>query len=629
MCGITGYSGKGDAVILTRMNETLRQRGPDDGGVEVFPHTGRRWGTTGLGQRRLSILDLSPAGHQPMPNENRTVWVAFNGEIYNHQELREALTQPHTFRGVSDTEVIVHLYEECGEAVFEKLQGMFAIALYDTERDMLFLARDRMGKKPLYWSVQQDTLLFGSELKALLAYPGFARELDIAAVQKYFAYGYIPTPHAIFKNTWKLEPGTYLVWDGHEATKKQFWCPSFIPKATSLSASLDDLDHAVAASVRDRLVADVPVGVFLSGGLDSSTIAYYAARESKTRIKTFAIGFEERSFDESAYARRVAEHVGSEHFEETITAQASRELIPNLAEVLDEPIADASILPTYLLARFARQHITVALGGEGGDELFAGYDTFLAYRAADVYQYVPKHLRLLFRKCAEMLPVSQRYMSLDFRLKRFTAGFEGPQESLNHRWMAPYSESERQLLFCGEVTKETVQHEVYDDIYRYLDALDSHDRYDELACLFQRTYMLDQTLVKVDRASMAHALEVRSPLLDTRVVDLANHLPTAHKLHGTTRKYILKKLMEGRLPEDIIHRKKKGFATPIGAWLRGPLAPWMRDVLSVDNITSVGLFNYSYINQLQCEHIEGTTDNWMQLWTLIVFMLWWERWIKC
>lgn len=628
MCGITGYSGRGDASILARMNDTLKHRGPDDSGVEVFARS-QGGGTVGLAQRRLAIIDLSPTGHQPMSNETGTVHVVFNGEIYNHKVLRSMLRNTHRFRGTSDTEVIVHLYEELGARVFEKLRGMFAIALYDTAQGMLFLARDHMGKKPLYWSVQDGTLMFGSELKALRAHPGFAKDIDLSALNKYFLYEYVPTPHSIYKNTYKLEPGTYLAWDGAMAHKKQFWRPTFAKPPTSsipsLATSMEQLDEVLAESVRDRLVADVPVGIFLSGGIDSSAVAYYAARESGHQVQTYAIGFEEASFDESGYARRVAEHLGTEHHEQVLSAKDSLDLIPALGNLLDEPMADASIVPMYLLSKFTREHVTVALGGDGGDELFAGYDPFLAHKVALLYEYVPKPLRDVFRHAVHLLPASTNNMSLDFKLKKSTSGFEGDPRYRMQRWLGAFSHEDRAKLLASDVWHELEKENEFDDIDRYYAEMDSHERYDELAHLFQRMYMMDQVLVKVDRATMAHGLEARAPFLDLRVVELANHMPTTYKLHGLTRKYILKKLMEGKLPHDSIYRKKKGFGMPVGAWLKGPLAPWMQEVLSKDELVKVGLFNAEYVERLVREHLEGRANHWKQLWTLLVFMIWHQQ----
>ncbi len=617
----------GDKSVLARMNDMLAHRGPDDAGVRVFP-TKKISGSVGLAQRRLSIIDLSPAGHQPMSNEDATAWIAFNGEVYNFASLRGTLTHKHTFRGGSDTEVILHLYEELGPKVFAQLEGMFAIALFDTKTERVYLARDRMGKKPLYWSVQGNTLLFGSELKALMAHPVFRKEIDPVSLNKYFLYEYVPTPHAIFKDTYKLEPGTYLEWDGKEAKKEQFWKPTFQPKtALSFKESQVALDAALTEATRTRLVADVPLGIFLSGGIDSSAVAYYAVQSSSTKVKTFSIGFEESSFDESVFAELVANHLGTEHHTEMLSERDCLNLVPSVGEMLDEPMADASIVPTALLSRFTREYVTVALGGDGGDELFCGYDTFLAERFVALYTHVPQSVRDLVRYGIEHLPTSHRNMSLDFRLKKFTRDFEGDARYRHQRWLGAFDANERAGLFAPQVWRGVEDMRVFEDINRYVAEVDSVDRYDHLGYLYQRMYMMDQVLVKVDRASMAHALEARAPFLDTHVVDLANHLPTHFKFRGLERKYILKKLMERKLPKDIIYRKKKGFGMPVGAWLRGPLMPLVDDVLSKSSLRCMGFFDPEYVAQLIQEHREGAHDHRKKIWSLLVFGLWWRRWM--
>jgi asparagine synthase (glutamine-hydrolysing) len=636
MCGITGYSGIGNESILERMNDTLRHRGPDDAGMETFEAGGK---SLGLAQRRLSIIDLSPGGHQPMSNEDGTVWIVFNGEIYNFKDVRAGLKRAHAFKGQSDTEVIVHLYEEVGTEVFSKIEGMFAIALYDSKKDQLILARDRMGKKPLYWSKAHlnngdsntvgATFIFGSELKALMAHPSFKKEIDVDSLNKYFLYENVPTPHTIFKNTWKLEPGTFLVWDGNQAKKTQFWSPTFVPKALSFSDSLADLDGALQSAVSDRLVADVPLGIFLSGGLDSSTVAYYAARAHQGKVKTFSIGFKEASFDESGYARQVARHLDTEHHEQILAVHDCLDIIPTIGNLLDEPMADASIIPTYLLSQFTREHVTVALGGDGGDELFCGYDTFLAHKFAALYAKVPKVIREGFIKNIVMrLPTSHANMSLDFRLKRFVSGFEASPAYRDRDWFAPFNQTDRQALFNPDIRKEIADRNAYDDIEGYLEHADSHDMYDELGLLYERMYMMDEVLVKVDRASMMNSLEVRAPFLDTRVVDLANHMPASFKMKGLTRKYILKKLMEGKLPRDIVYRKKKGFGIPIAEWIRGGLKPVVLDFLGPGSIGQIGLFDLRFVDKLLSEHFSGKKDNRKQIWTLLIFAMWWRKWMR-
>ena len=626
MCGIAGYWGKGDEQVLDSMIDAISYRGPDDKGLFVK-------GNMGLAQRRLSIIDLTSAGHQPMSNEDKTVQIIFNGEIYNYKELKTSLKQKHTFKSSTDTEVILRLYEEYGEEVFSKIQGMFAIALFDSKNNKLFLARDRMGKKPLYWYKNDNVFLFGSELKALMKHPSFEKEIDLVSLNKYLTYEYVPTPHSIFKNTYKLEPGTYLTWDGKETLKKVFWEPKFLPKSDSFEQSLESLDKALEQSVEDRLVSDVPIGVFLSGGIDSSTVAYYASRAQKNKpegkIKTFSIGFKETSFDESSYAKQVSKHLGTEHYEKILTSEDSLSLVPKIGEILDEPMADSSLIPTYLLSKFTKENVTVALGGDGGDELFLGYDTFLAHRLASLYEKVPRVIRTkIIQPLVKLLPTSFVNMSLDFKIKKFVEGFEGNKNYRNDRWLGAFSHIDRANLFKKEISEKLKSKNEFDDIDTYLSHLDSQDFFDQVTLLHQRMYMMDQVLVKVDRASMANSLEVRAPFLDTRVVDLANHMPTEFKLRGLERKYILKKLMGGKLPDNIVYRKKKGFGVPIAEWIRGDLKPVILDFLGRESIEKMGLFNYDYIEKILDEHFSGKKDNRKQIWTLFVFAMWHRKWLQ-
>lgn len=622
MCGIAGYYGEGDTAALSRMAGAIAYRGPDDSGT--YEDRG-----VGLAHRRLSIIDISAAGHQPMANDDGTVWVAFNGEIYNFRELRRELAASFTFKSKTDTEVIIRLYEKFGTAAFSKLEGMFAIALYDKHSRTLFLARDRMGKKPLYWGVYDGTFLFGSELKALRGHPKFTRELDLSSVNKYFLYESVPTPHSIFKDTFKLEPGTVLSWDGKKAEKSTFWRPTFMPKVQSFPDALTQLDTVLGQAVSDRLVADVPVGVFLSGGIDSSTVAYYASKASKTKVRTFSIGFREDAFDESAYARRVAAHLGTEHLEKVLEAEEGVDIIPDVLKMLDEPMADSSIIPTYLLSRFVREHVTVSLGGDGGDELLFGYENFVAHRLAEWYARIslPIRKRVIERAIAA-LPPSFSGLSLDVKAKVFVKGFYGEPEHRNQRWLGAFDRDERSALFTEPVWSAVEKENEFDDIDAQARSCDSSDPYDRLAQEYERIYLMDDVLVKVDRASMYNSLEVRSPFLDTRVVELANHLPTSFKLRGLEKKHILKKLMEGRLPGDVVYRKKKGFSMPIGAWMRADLKPMVTDLLSADALRPIGLFNQSTVDALLREHFDGTRDNRKQIWALLVFSAWYQRWMS-
>lgn len=620
MCGIAGYFGEGNREVLGRMADTVRHRGPDDEGFFVDEKVG-------LAHRRLAIIDLSPAGHQPMGNEDGSVQVVFNGEIYNFAALRAGLESGHTFRGRSDTEVIVHLYEEIGAEVFARLEGMFAIALYDARKGELLLARDRMGKKPLYWRRDGASLTFGSELKALMAHPSFRKEIDLESLAKYLQYEYVPTPHTIFKDTYKLEPGHYLRFAGGDIEKVKFWDLNFDEKPVSEKEAIAGLDERLAAATESRLVSDVPLGIFLSGGLDSSTVAYYAQRASSRKVKTFSIGFEEASFDESAYAREVAAHLGTEHHELRLSPAESLALVPTIADSLDEPMADASIIPTYLLSRFTREHVTVALGGDGGDELLCGYDTFVAHRLAELYGKIPDVLRRgAIEPIVRALPVSHSNMSFDFKAKKFIGGFSGDPRHRNQRWLGAFDDAEREKLLRPEA--RVAGADVFEDIDAYLAAFPGADGYRQLGLTSQRMYMMDQVLVKVDRASMMNSLEVRAPFLDTRVVEYANSLPTDLKLRGLTTKYVLKKLMENRLPTGIARRKKKGFGVPIGAWLKSELLPLARELFSPELLDRQGLFERGYVENLLDDHLAGRSDNRKQIWTLMVFQLWWRRWMR-
>src|SRR3989344_181397 len=622
MCGIAGYFGAGNRETLECMGNTLHHRGPDDDGFYVDEKVG-------LAHRRLSIIDLSPAGKQPVVNEAGNVQVVFNGEIYNFKELRAGLKNSHTFRGNSDTELIVHLYEEIGLEVFSHLEGMFAIAIYDKKRGELILARDRMGKKPLYWRAGSGTLIFGSELKALMQHPSFKKEIDIASLEKYLQYEYVPTPHTIFKDTYKLEPGHYLRFSGDGAVKVKFWDIKFNEQKISLDDAMTGLDARLAAATADRLVSDVPLGIFLSGGLDSSTVAYYAQKSSVQKIKTFSIGFEDASFDESSYAKEVAAHLGTEHHELILGPERSLELVSVIADLLDEPMADSSIIPTYLLSRFTREYVTVALGGDGGDELFCGYDTFAAHKLAEIYGKIPLPLRrYIIEPILRLLPVSHSNMSFDFKAKKFISGFYGEQRYRNQRWLGAFDVIERKKLMRPAVCEGIEDLKVFEDIDTYLGSFKDSDSYHQLGLTYQRTYMMDQILVKVDRASMMNSLEVRAPFLDTRVVEFANSLPTNLKLHCFTTKHVLKKLREPRLPKGIASRKKKGFGVPIGAWLQGPLKLLTTELFSNELLNRQGLFDSGYVHQLLDNHFSGRKDNRKQIWTLLVFQMWWSRWMQ-
>ncbi|KKR80277.1 MAG: Asparagine synthetase [Parcubacteria group bacterium GW2011_GWD2_40_9] len=389
MCGIAGYVGEGGRGDLEKMVDAIKHRGPDDKGIFLV-------GDVGLAHARLSVIDLSERGHQPMFNEDKTIGIVFNGEIYNFKELKNELIKlGYKFKSDTDTEVIIYLYEEFGESCFERLNGMFAIGLYDFRLGKLILARDKMGKKPLYWAIFGGTLMFASELRAIMEHHIFKKELNLDALNKYLTYEYVPTPHSIFKNVYKLEPANYLVYQNKEIKKIKFWEIEFNNSDISFDEAITQLDKKINESVKLRMVSDVPFGVFLSGGLDSSTIAYYAQKNSSRKIKTFSVNFEEKSFDESKYAQKVSDILGTEHYDQLLTTKNLIETLSTI-DLIDEPIGDASIIPTYLLSKHARNYVTVALGGDGGDELFAGYPTFQADVLAGIYEKIPTLIKKIF-----------------------------------------------------------------------------------------------------------------------------------------------------------------------------------------------------------------------------------------
>ncbi len=635
MCGIAGIVSIDNIPVresvVRAMTDSLRHRGPDDSGVRILPGPPRSGIHAGLGHRRLSIIDLSPLGHQPMANETETLWISFNGEIYNYKDLRRDLVEKeHTFLSETDTEVIIHGFEEYGERFFAKLNGMFAFALWDVSHGRLLLVRDRFGKKPLYYWRFNGGIAFASELKAFLHHPEFRRELDIKSLSRYLAYEYVPVPHTIFKNVYKLPPSRYLSFDGAAVSIEPYWDISFGDTAHSgpgqreIERRLIDL---LRKSVERRLMSDVPLGAFLSGGIDSSAIVALMSEVMDPHlIKTFSIGFEDRSFDESNYAYRVANHFKTDHHRRMFRSSEMFNILPEVWSFLDEPFADASILPTYLLSKYTRETVTVALGGDGGDELFAGYDTFLAHRLARLYSIVPRRVTTdVVAPLVSLLPVSGKNMSLDFCIKQFLKGLSQHTSIRNQMWMGAFPPDQQRELFTTETSELLGAFDVYEDIHRSVDGRPFRDWIDEMNFVYERFYMGEDILTKVDRASMAVSLEVRTPFLDLDLSEFANNLPSRYKLRGLTRKFILKKALEHKLPREILYRRKKGFGIPLTSWLRYDLRSMLQSIFSRERMKREGLFNYSYVERLMREHTEGKKDNRKQLWTLLMFEQWKQR----
>ena len=590
------------------MTRCLADRGPDaEGYVEdhgVF-----------LGHRRLSILDLA-GGTQPMRNADQTLEVVFNGEIYNFAELRaELLEAGHVFRtDHSDTEVLLAAYAEWGEAMVDRLNGMWAFVIHDRKRKRLFGSRDRFGKKPFYYhhNPARGLFVFASELDALLAHPEVPRSVCAAAVRKYFAYGYVPAPLAMTEGAHKLPGGHSLSFDltHGELHVRRYWDYQPAPEeGGNFTERCEELRALLAAAVRRRLVADVPVGVFLSGGIDSSLIAALSARELPAgELRTFSIGFDEPTYDELPYAAQAARWIGTRHRTETLSLSAASELLPEIYARLDEPNGDSSLLPTYLLCKFARREVIVALGGDGGDELFSGYEPFRALRYAALYRrLVPRALHPAITALADRLPVSHRYLSLDFAAKRFVRGAAQQPPLWIPTWMAGMDLSDWRECFAGASLEE-----VFSEAIEAWDGVKSKDPVEKATAFFVRLYLQESVLAKVDRASMMNSLEVRAPFLDIEVANFARRIPTRWRLRGGTTKYLLKEAARGLLPDNIIDRKKKGFGVPVGAWFRDGALRIDPDLLPCPAIA----------RRLQDEHAAGRHNHRLFLWNAWVYAAW-------
>jgi asparagine synthase (glutamine-hydrolysing) len=616
MCGITGFVGQGTDADLRRMTDALAHRGPDAAGYWADPTRGIH-----LGHRRLSILDLSGGG-QPMVTAEGGHVIIFNGEIYNFAELRaELVARGHKFvTDHSDTEVLLHGFREWGADLPRRLNGMWAFVIHDRAARTLFASRDRFGKKPFYYTVQNGAFVFGSELSAVRLHPAVRAGVSRRALKKYFAYGYIPAPSSILENVFKL-PGGHSLWLDCESLAvrvEKYWDFVLEPftggeiPANPDQAWGEELRARLDAAVKCRLVADVPVGIFLSGGIDSSAVTAFASRHVPAgQLKTFSIGFEEASFDESAAARRVAELFKTDHHLETLSIAKAHSLLPAIAAKLDEPMGDSSLLPTYLLSEFTRHHVTVALGGDAGDELFAGYDPFLALRKAEHYaKLVPRPVHQAIRLLAGRLPVSHRNMSLDFKLKRALRGLSHPPKLWLPVWMSSLDGDELTELFNEPVDLE----DVFSEAIAAWESCPQTDVVDRTLQYYTKLYLQDDILTKVDRATMMHGLEARAPFLDINLVDFARKIPSAWKYRRGQTKYILKKALEPVLPADVLYRKKKGFGVPIGAWFKdGELA------LSPAPVPAL---NQAFIQAKLAEHRSGHADQRAFLWNTWLYQRW-------
>jgi asparagine synthase (glutamine-hydrolysing) len=615
MCGICGIAGPGaDVEAVRRMNGRLVHRGPDSDGE--FAADG-----VALAMRRLSIIDLE-RGDQPIANEDGTVTVVQNGEIYNYRELRRELEgRGHRFRTASDTEVLVHLFEEHGEDFAERLRGMFAIAIWDARERRLLLARDRFGIKPLYYRLRDGALSFASELKALLEQPGFSREIDPRAVAAFLAFNSIPAPLTIFAEARKLPPGTLAVWRDGELRQRRYARPAPVPAAETrrrpAGELADELRETLRGSVRAHLEADVPVGVLLSGGVDSAGLVALAAAEQAEPVKTFSVGFEEASFDELERARLVADRYGAEHHEIVLCPDAV-ELFPKLVEAFDEPFGDSSALPTYLVSELTAGEVKVALSGEGGDELFGGYYTYVA----DLLAPRVGRLAALAAPLIERLPSSDAKVSFDYKAKRFARGAAKADPLERHLIWKEIHSREAQAALLGGRDPGWDPVDLYRERYAETAGAEPLARLQDVDL---GIYLVDDLLVKTDRSSMAHSLELRVPFLDNEVAALALGLATPLKVRGTAKKRLLRQALAPLLPKQVLRGPKQGFSIPVAAWLRGPLQGFARETLSAETLARQGWLDPAAVVRLLDDHCAGREDLSRQLWGLIAFTLWFDR----
>ena len=629
MCGITGRLNyqpdrPASAELIRRMNHVLRHRGPDDEGVFIRNNVG-------LGQQRLAIIDTSERGHQPMCNEDGTIWITFNGEIYNHPELRAGLeARGHVFRSNSDTEAIVHLYEEKGVDCLRDLRGMFAFALWDSRCRRLVLARDRMGQKPLFYAEHDQGLLFASEIKAILQAEGFPRTLNPESLHHFLTYKYVPPPHTMFSGIWELPPAHFLVWEDTGYRVERYWSLSYADKLElSEEDTLERLDAILDEAVRIRLISDVPLGVFLSGGIDSSLVVAYMSRHSSEPIKTFSIGFTEAGYNELPFARAVAEQYKTDHHEFVVEADALS-ILPKLIWHFDQPFADSSAVPTYYVAQLARQHVTVALNGDGGDEAFAGYGRYLGYYILQRYNRTPAVLRRAAQHILERLPVQQRKGTFWTQFNWLNVSSLAPLDGQYVRSIATFSKTHKLGLYTPAFRQQLNGC----DSIAYMQSLFDDPALDNLLdCMLRAdtlAYLPGDLLVKVDRMSMAHSLEPRSPFLDHVLVEFAASLPAKIKFRRGRLKHLLKQLARDKLSREIIERQKRGFAMPVGKWVREELRPVIEEYLLSSHLAREELLRQSAINKLWWEHRDQEWRNvhGERLWALLNLELWFRTFIE-
>ena len=637
MCGITGavWTDPARAIdgdTLRRMVHVLRHRGPDDDGVHVEEFHARPGYDAvpgvALGHRRLSIIDVA-GGQQPLANEDDSVWVVFNGEIYNYHDLRQRLEGAgHRFRTNSDTEAIVHLYEDEGPKFLEHLNGMFSLAVWDSNRCQLLLARDRLGQKPLVYRLERDRLLFASELKSLLEVADVPRSIDPQAVDEYLTYQYVPHPRTIFRGISKLPPAHYAVYRDGELKIDSYWRPDFnVQENRPAEDYAEELREKLTSSVKLRLQSEVPLGAFLSGGVDSTIIVGLMRKLTGQTVRTFSIGFPVAEYDETRYAQLVARRFGTEHEEFRVEPDAL-DVLPKLVWHYDEPFADSSAIPTWYVSQLTRRHVTVALTGDGGDELFAGYPRYRAVWLGTWFDRLPGPIRwALAHRYWQKLPASPRQKSVRRRLKRFTETLGQSPWCRYLGWIAIFNEARRAELYSEEFVETLPNADPLQFLTSAAARCPGRDPITATSLTDLVTYLPCDLMTKVDIASMAHGLECRQPFLDHRVVELAARMPVAHKFRRGTGKRILLKAFADLVPKEVVSRKKMGFGVPLDHWFRGPLANFARDVFSDSRTVGRGMFQTDVTNRLLEDHISGRFDHSYRLWSLLVLELWQREWV--
>lgn len=620
MCGIAGLVGFDskpvESPLLGRMNATMVHRGPDDGGF--YTH-----GPVGLCMRRLKVIDLE-TGRQPIHDGTQKVWIVFNGEIYNYRELREGLEKKgHRFYTQSDTEVLLHQYLEEGEECVRAFKGMFGFAIYDSRNDSLFIARDRLGVKPLFYFHSRGGFAFGSEIKPLLEIPWVPQKINLQAISHFLSLNYLPAPWTPFENIVQLPAGHSLTLRNQQVTVRQYWDVPMDTREESEEGALKKIDELLHASMQRRLIADVPIGAFLSGGLDSSALVYLMKEEKHGTIKTFSVGFDDPSYDETPYAREVAQYFGTQHHEIQCTPSDVRRDFAKTVWHADSLLADQAALPLFQVSRLAKQQVTVCLSGDGGDELFVGYPTFHADRYHRLFSRLPRFIRKgLFENAARALPGSTEKVSFEYKVKKFVEAGDFSSAKAHYWWRTIFTDQEKQGLFSAEALASGIDLDafpLYGHYFQKASALDFPQ-----ACLYAdlKVWLAGNNLYKVDTMTMAHGLEARVPFLDHELVEYMAHLPMPLKFKGNVLKYLLKKWLKGKLPDSVLNRKKAGWHSPIAGWFRGPLRNDVTARLGGADPFWDAYLNRSAIRNLLDEHFQGRHNHSFKIWSLMTMHHW-------